>query len=67
MIKKVSERSSAFVVISRKTLISGMAGIAVLSFAFGYFLGYGGPTSEKMVRHVQADNKAVPSEEKTTR
>ncbi len=65
MIKKVTERSSAFVVVSRKTLISGMAGIAVLSFAFGYFLGYGGPSSEKMVRNVQADNKVVVSEEKT--
>jgi DedD protein len=65
MIKGMAERSSAFVVVSRKALISGMAGIAVLSFGLGYFLGYGGPSSEKMVRHVQADNKVVPSEEKT--
>jgi DedD protein len=65
MIKKVAERSSAFVVVSRKTLITGMAGIAVLSFAMGYYLGYGGPSTEKMVRHVQADSKVVSSEEKT--
>jgi DedD protein len=65
MIRKVTERSSAFVVVSRKTLLSGMAGIAVVSFGLGYFLAYGGPTSDKIVKHVEADNKIAPSEEKT--
>jgi DedD protein len=65
MIKKMTERSSAFVVVSRKTLVSGMAGIAVISFGLGYFLAYGGPTSDKLIKHVEADNKVVASEEKT--
>jgi cell division septation protein DedD len=64
MIKKVTERSSAFVVLSRKTLIIGMIGIAVISFALGYFFGYGAPSSEKLVKHVEAVSKAAPSEEK---
>jgi cell division protein FtsN len=65
MIKRVTERSSAFVVLSRRTLIIGMVGVAVISFALGYFFGYGGPSSGKLVRHVEAVSKVVPPEEKT--
>ena len=64
MIKKVTERSSAFVVLSRKTLITGIIGIAVISFALGYFFGYGSPSSGKLVKHVEAVSNGVPSVEK---
>jgi|WetSurMetagenome_2_1015567.scaffolds.fasta_scaffold00600_11 cell division protein FtsN len=65
MTKKGTERASAFVVVSRKTLIVGMFATAVLSFAAGYFIGYDGPSSEKIVRPVEADNKKTVSAEKT--
>jgi cell division protein FtsN len=65
MTKKAPESSSAFVVVSRKTLIISMIGIAVLSFASGYFWGYEGSPSDKLVRSVDADSKKAFSEEKT--
>jgi|WetSurMetagenome_2_1015567.scaffolds.fasta_scaffold00054_48 cell division protein FtsN len=65
MTNKTTESSSAFVVVSRRTLIVSVLGAALLSFAAGYFLGYEGSPSDKLIRKVDADNKTVVSEEKT--
>jgi len=66
MTEKGSESpSSPLVIVSRKVLIAGIVGISVFSFGLGYFLGYGGNTANRLVKHVEADNRAVPSEERT--
>ncbi|HTZ18824.1 MAG TPA: SPOR domain-containing protein [Dissulfurispiraceae bacterium] len=57
--------SSSFVIVSRKVLIAGIVGISILSFGIGYLLGYGGTSANKLVKLVEADNKAIPSEERT--
>ncbi len=56
---------SSLVIVSRRVLIAGIAGIAIFSFGLGYFLGYGGTSSNKIVKQVEADNRIVASEEKT--
>ena len=66
MTEKDSEKpSSSLVIVSRRMLVGGIAGIALFSFGLGYFFGYGGSSTSKVVRQVEADNKIVPSEERT--
>ena len=57
--------SSSLVIVSRRMLVAGIAGISLFSFGLGYFFGYGGSSANKMVRQVEADNKIGPSEERT--
>ncbi len=56
---------SSLVIVSRRVLIAGIAGISIFSFGLGYFLGYGGTSSNKLVKQVEADNKVIASEERT--
>jgi DedD protein len=65
MNKNITEGHSAFVVVSRKTIIISLIGTSLLSFASGYLLGYEGSPSDKLVTRVEADSKKVVSEEKT--
>jgi len=66
MKEKGSEKSSSsLVIVSRRMLIAGIAGISVFSFGLGYFFGYGSTSANKMVKQVESDNKIVSSEERT--
>jgi cell division septation protein DedD len=57
--------SSSLVIVSRRMLIAGIAGTALFSFGLGYFFGYGGAVPNRIVKQVGADNKIVPSDERT--
>jgi hypothetical protein len=57
--------SSSLVIISRRVLVTVIAGISLFSFGLGYFFGYGGTSATKMVKHVEADSKIVASQERT--
>jgi cell division protein FtsN len=57
--------SSSLVIISRRVLVTVIAGISLFSFGLGYFFGYGGTSATKMVKHVEADSKIVASDERT--
>ncbi|HMK60128.1 MAG TPA: SPOR domain-containing protein [Dissulfurispiraceae bacterium] len=62
---KGTQSSSSLVIVSRKMLIAVIAGTALFSFGLGYFLGYGGSTTPRIVKQVEADNKVALSEERT--
>lgn len=65
MTKNETESSSAFVVVSRKSLIVGFTLTAILSFFAGYLWGYEGSSPQgKLVTSVEADSKKIVSEEK---
>ncbi|MGO9950703.1 MAG: SPOR domain-containing protein [Dissulfurispiraceae bacterium] len=57
--------SSSLVIVSRRMLITGIAGTAIFSFGLGYFFGYGGTTTSRMANHIEADNRITTSEERT--
>ncbi len=57
--------SSSLVIVSRRVLIAGIAGVALFSFGLGYFFGYGGETPNRIVKQVATDKKIVPSDERT--
>jgi cell division protein FtsN len=65
MKEKGKESSSSLVIVSRRMLIAGIAGTALFSFGLGYFFGYGGSNSARIVNPVEADNRVGPSEERT--
>jgi cell division protein FtsN len=62
---KGNDSESSLVIVSRRVLIAGIAGISIFSFGLGYFLGYGGTPANRLVKQVEADNKITPSEERT--